>query len=248
MTDNVTAEPAARLREARIGAGFESAASAARANGWADGAYRHHENGTRNMPPKVAAAYAKAYGVSIGWLLGDGPQRSYAEELQGSMYTDREIEGANEYSNRAKAAFGAVMVPIADLSQVGRDEIDAWEDDRVASDTSFFAIDESLLEAVAPGRSSTPFTFMVIRIDTPTGNHAFSEGDVLIVDRAASQFRRQGALMLYVYSGFPSVHTIFRHPDDTYELLGVGDAGSSIRVARNDVAIWGQVIWAIKRT
>lgn len=58
-----------RLREARIKAGFDSAAEAARAFGWEIPAYRHHENGTRAFDVEAAKRYARAFRVNPGWLL-----------------------------------------------------------------------------------------------------------------------------------------------------------------------------------
>lgn len=70
---------ATRLREARIGAGFGSASEAARRFGWTDATYRHHENGTRNVPQPKAETYARAFRVSPEWLLfgkGDAGKRA----------------------------------------------------------------------------------------------------------------------------------------------------------------------------
>ena len=61
---------AARLREARAKAGFETAQAAADAFGWPAGRYRHHENGTRGFDPATAARYGAAFKVNPGWLLG----------------------------------------------------------------------------------------------------------------------------------------------------------------------------------
>lgn len=59
-----------RLKAARENAGFDSAADAARAFGWTESAYRHHENGTRNFGADAAKKYGRAFKVKPGWLLG----------------------------------------------------------------------------------------------------------------------------------------------------------------------------------
>lgn len=67
---------AARLREARIAAGFPNAAEAAQRFGWPVVAYRSHENGIRGLKSAIVARYAKAYKVSFTWLAtGEGPMR-----------------------------------------------------------------------------------------------------------------------------------------------------------------------------
>lgn len=63
---------AARLREARAKAGYQDAAKAARAFGWGEAGYRHHENGTRDFGPDAARKYGRAYKVKAGWLLALG--------------------------------------------------------------------------------------------------------------------------------------------------------------------------------
>lgn len=62
-----------RLKDARIRAGFKSAAAAARAHGWTESAYRHHENGTRGFDMETAISYASAYQVNPRYLFGLDP-------------------------------------------------------------------------------------------------------------------------------------------------------------------------------
>jgi len=63
----------ARLREARIAAGFGTASDAARKMGVAGPTYLAHENGTRTFRPDISAFYASEFGVSPSWLLlGEG--------------------------------------------------------------------------------------------------------------------------------------------------------------------------------
>lgn len=70
------ANPHERLKAARERAGYATAAEAARRFGWPEPGYRHHENGTAGFAAS-AAEYAKAFGVSPGWLLfGEGPNQS----------------------------------------------------------------------------------------------------------------------------------------------------------------------------
>lgn len=61
---------AKRLRAAREKAGYSSASDAARAFGWGEAGYRHHENGTRTFSLDAAKKYSRAFRVKTGWLLG----------------------------------------------------------------------------------------------------------------------------------------------------------------------------------
>ena len=62
-------DPASRLRIARLRAGFETGADAAAAIGMPVSTYLSHENGSRGITAKQAAAYARKYKVREQWLL-----------------------------------------------------------------------------------------------------------------------------------------------------------------------------------
>jgi len=77
MVKDVVMERAARLRQARIAAGFKSAAEAAARFGWPYATYSQHERGQAGIP-RAAADYAKAFKVSEAWLLtGEGGDETY---------------------------------------------------------------------------------------------------------------------------------------------------------------------------
>lgn len=86
------AEPHHRLKEAREARGYSSASDAARAFGWAISTYSGHENGSRGIKPKAAASYARALGVSAGWLLtGEGKQGFAGVPLVGYVGAGAEV-------------------------------------------------------------------------------------------------------------------------------------------------------------
>jgi phage repressor protein C with HTH and peptisase S24 domain len=68
-------EPWQRLKQAREAAGYENASAAARAFGWPEARYRHHENGQRNFRRPDAITYAKVFKTTPEWLMfgKDGP-------------------------------------------------------------------------------------------------------------------------------------------------------------------------------
>jgi len=59
---------AARLRQARLAAGFETAAAAAETHGWNRNTYASNENGNAPYSWRRAREYAAAFGVQPGWL------------------------------------------------------------------------------------------------------------------------------------------------------------------------------------
>nr|WP_300379580.1 helix-turn-helix transcriptional regulator [Henriciella sp.] len=66
-------ELADRLREARQAAGYGSAQDACEAFGWKYSTYAGHENGARGIRGDMLKRYAKAYRVTVEWLLtGEG--------------------------------------------------------------------------------------------------------------------------------------------------------------------------------
>ena len=67
-------DPAARLRIARLRAGYETGKDAAEALGFPVSTYLGHENGSRGYPAKRAEVYARKFKVREQWLLyGVGP-------------------------------------------------------------------------------------------------------------------------------------------------------------------------------
>ena len=68
-----------RLRQARLDAGYETAAAAAEAFGWNRNTYASNENGNAPFSYRKAKDYAAAFGVSTEWLYdAAGPVRASA--------------------------------------------------------------------------------------------------------------------------------------------------------------------------
>lgn len=145
---------AERLRAAREKAGYASAADAARAFGWTESAYRHHENGTRGFGADAAKKYGRAFKAKPGWLLGlenvDGgaPPRSQEDER---LVVNGSVEAGawrvSEYWNddRQFAVEGMPsLVPGArrfGLVVVGRSMDEFYEPDTVLDCISIFDVD-----------------------------------------------------------------------------------------------------------
>jgi transcriptional regulator with XRE-family HTH domain len=65
---------AKRLRHARVTAGYATAADAARAFTWNTNTYTSAENGNRDPSRSAAERYAKAFRVSLDWLVSGSGQ------------------------------------------------------------------------------------------------------------------------------------------------------------------------------
>lgn len=70
-----------RLRQARIAAGYASAADAARAVGVPEPSYTAHENGSRGFKYDRAKLYSRRFGVSLEWLLSGRGTTETAQPL-----------------------------------------------------------------------------------------------------------------------------------------------------------------------
>ena len=82
---NTNESRSARLKAARIAAGFESAQAAARRFGWPYPTYAQHEGG--NGVGRSASHYARAFKVSEAWLLtGTGAGLSPESEELVAIY------------------------------------------------------------------------------------------------------------------------------------------------------------------
>jgi len=102
-----------RLKEARIAAGYSSAADAARAIGVAVPTYVAHENGSRGFPAKRAEIYARRFKVNLEWLLTGrkGPAQSSRIEEVSSLLPIIGLVQAGAWKEQA-------MLEPADAEQV----------------------------------------------------------------------------------------------------------------------------------
>lgn len=80
-----------RLRQARIAAGYASAADAARAVGVPEPSYTAHENGSRGFKYDRAKLYSRRFGVSLEWLLSGRGDTQSAQPLH-EPHTETDIQ------------------------------------------------------------------------------------------------------------------------------------------------------------
>lgn len=74
-------ERAARLREARLKAGFRSMADAVRAFDWPKETYKAHESGRNGFDTAQARQYGRRYKVSAAWLMTGTEQADEPETM-----------------------------------------------------------------------------------------------------------------------------------------------------------------------
>lgn len=107
---------AERLRQARIGAGYRSARSAALRFAWKESTYAAHENGQNDYDPKAAESYGRAFKVPAAWLLtGEGtPKKANIVRVMGFIGAGAEISPDSEQVPHEGLAEIEVPFPISE--------------------------------------------------------------------------------------------------------------------------------------
>lgn len=121
-------EQGRRLKEARLRAGYPSAAQAAQAFGWPESTYRTHEKGTRTIGLDDADRYARRYKVSPVYLLhGVGEPETSLIPLMGYIGAGAEIDpdyapddGLADIELRFPIAKGAITFQVRGDSMMPR--------------------------------------------------------------------------------------------------------------------------------
>lgn len=96
-----------RLKHARILAGFETAAAAARRYHWPEPTYSAHENATRGFPLDKAQAYASAFAVNLEWLITGkgGPKAGEKVAMVGYVGGGQKIISIDDHEKGAGLDF-----------------------------------------------------------------------------------------------------------------------------------------------
>lgn len=105
---------AARLRQARIEAGFDTAAAAAQRFGWTYATYAGHENGHRGIKLPDLQKYARAFGVSASWLFSGRAQATEAPRAGGFNEPQVvEFTGRSDSERRRLLDLARTIAPMA---------------------------------------------------------------------------------------------------------------------------------------
>lgn len=156
-----------RLKQARTDRGFENPTDAARAFGWNVNTYRSHENGNREISKSAALRYAKAYNVSVDWLL-----------------TGSKKSGTNkEHSISTKTGINQIPIRYVPLLELGQVYMGITNDGFSEVDQKFIGIsglsklNEDVIAVEIPDNSmvENPFVKGV----------SFTAGDVAVIDKKA---------------------------------------------------------------
>lgn len=198
-----------RLRNARVKAGFASAAEAARQHGWGIASYRHHENGTRSVGIDQAMTYANAFEVSASWLLNLGGPAEIARVPIAKFYTAVYAHNLGEDSEIYRlidglhTRLGIVMVPEISISS---DEY-SWLKSANGLPPMHF-IDPSDLDV--PIDTIVEGYVFVYRVGSRAPSSILATGDIVFIDSSVGEAQKVPALFLLRDEAGPYIKIIQR--------------------------------------
>lgn len=164
-------EISSRLRQARTDAGFGDASAAAKAFGFTYPTYAGHENGSRGLKRDALTRYARAFNVSLEWLMtgrGAKSRKSSDWQIDGEPYLPVPM-----YDIRAAAGAGALV-----------------ED---GEPTAHQVFREGFLRGLT--RASMD-QLSVIQVSGDSMWETLHDGDAVLVDRSVTKIARDGIYIL----------------------------------------------------
>lgn len=233
MTDSVPD----RLREARIRAGFKSAAAAARANGWKEAAYRHHENGTRGFDLKSAIMYANAFGANFRYILGLDPAFDAAgvHELVNVFEPTPDVKLRSALLRALRSLFGIELVRginPEDEFGIGRD-LDF-------SKATYHAFNRSFLDSIDPQLTEGNAAVMIM-VGNTMGETA-PDGSMLLLDTRAKLREWPNSIWVIYTEGQVLVRRVLIG-EDTWTLRADLHDVPEQQVPAGEYGAIGRVLW-----
>lgn len=223
---DMSSDPAARLRRARIDAGYSSAQSAAEAYGWPAAAYRHHENGTRGFDFASAQRYGKAFKVHASWLMGEGGDAPVMPDLP-------QVRGAAD----GDGAIALKRINIGFAMGDGSNLDDYIEEGRMDFDANLLRLISSspahrLVVADGIGDSMQP-TLM--------------DSDLIVIDTLQTQLNKWDRIWALSLQGAGAVKRLGPAERGKVEIISDNPAIPNRVVPMEDVRIIGRVVWSSRR-
>lgn len=228
--------PHPRLRNARINAGYSSAADFARAAGIEEGGYRHHENGTRPLTAEAAQKYAPFLRCNWIWLYNGEDS-----EMPSSESPISEPDMTDDDNTRALERMGFALVNVYDATlSAGHGAINGQQ----------IVVDHKLAFRLDWLRSRTSAGLDKIGILRVQGNSMepdLRSGDMVLIDMSIRDVRRDGMYAVSYRDGDEAmVKNIRRDPRNRRLIIrssNVSDYPEIPDVKDDDLIIWGRVLW-----
>ena len=234
-------QPYERLRQARKAAGFASASAAARAHGWNEAAYRHHENGTRGYGIDQAVAYGEAFSVSPTWLLTLGFSQNDSWRLPIGKFYLQALHaqltwkpGVEETVNNAADHLGLRFVLELDVTVNSVDPVEG-----VDGYPRFHFVDPSVV-GVDEDRFASGYMFYM-RAPRSVARPSVTEGDLLLVDSGEGEIRSRPEL--WVIRSFDEILVGWAQRQESTSVFLPDTEGMSAMKIDPQANIVGRVRW-----
>lgn len=221
----MSSEPAARLRRARIDAGYQSAQAAVDAYGWSSAAYRHHENGTRGFDFATAQRYAKAFKVQAPWLMGEGGDAPSPDLPL--------VRGAADGD-------GAIALKRINLGFAMGDGTNL--DDYVEEAVALF--DPNILRLISP---SPAHRLLVADGVGDSMLPTLMDSDMIVIDTMQNQLNKWDRIWAISLHGAGAVKRIGLAESGKVEIISDNPIVPNKVVSVEDVRIIGRVVWSGRR-
>lgn len=229
----------ARLRAARVAAGFKTAASAVTKFGWKPlSTYLARENGQNGIPAAAGILYAKAFKVDVGWLLaghGKGPGRegNLPSESTAMVTTRGDLieMGGREFAN----------IPIYDIRAAAGFGSENYDETPI----DYFPIALSFLRAI----TDAPWQHIgILQIDGHSMYPTLHDRDLVFVDLRRKTLKKEGIYALN-FEGETIVKRAQQHIESGHVTLTSDNAQYKPQVIKHPdrLHVIGHVFWSLTR-
>jgi phage repressor protein C with HTH and peptisase S24 domain len=216
-------EPADRLKEARIRAGFETAADAATYLGLAAPTYASHENGSRGITVSKAGVYARAFRVSPEWILY-GASKSAPTQAQPEL---------------APSDMPHDLVPVYDVCASAGDGVFVSSEEQIDS----MAFPAGYLRWLT---RANPRDLAIIGVKGDSMHPTLADDDVVMLDRSKRDLSYDGLFVIRDNGDALLVKRIGRAKTPGHVTM-ISDNRAlydPVEKALTDIEVIGKVIWA----
>jgi phage repressor protein C with HTH and peptisase S24 domain len=218
--------PGARLRWARIKAGFEHATDFAAKLKVNAVTYSAHENGTNGFLSKHGAAYAKALGISVDWLHNGGPLPNDEGE---AIRTKQNVD-------EIASNLGVVMVREVDISYAMGDGSIVAE----YPDIGMMPFQDHFLRML---RVRDPNSVFVCRGDGDSMNPTIHSQDMVLIDASRNRVTLSDHIWAISVAGAGMIKRLRPLPDGRVMILSDNPSVPEQVFDGEDVYVVGKVIW-----
>ena len=210
-----------RLAEARRKAGFKEASDAIEAFGWKPSTYYGHENGARGFRFETAKKYARAYGVSVKWLL-DGDDAAAPVQV----------------ANGDAAPDGADLVPVYDVQASAGHGAVVYDEEHVSS----LAFPMGYLRKLT---RANPSDLSIITVKGDSMHPTLHDDDVVMIDTSKHDLSFDGLFVIRDNGEALMVKRISRATRSGYVTIVSDNRDQYPPVERSlaEIDVVGRVLW-----